>query len=254
MELSRWAAVDAPLSGLFCDRAQIIRRPGWVQVVSEDLHLAARNEVLWSVVDTAEIEATIDRTIATYRAIGTPFKWSLPQGSQPLDLGTRLRERGFSGWQVRAMACAADHPIEARPSVRTHALELANLEEFVALSNQGWDVAPSLHTRFCLEHRRGLRSGRLIGVLAFSHGEAVGTASAIVSGTRGYLAGGQVLPRARGQGIYRALLRSRLHALAARGVREVVTLAREQTSAPILAKLGFRTLFNYQIYQRDADG
>jgi hypothetical protein len=61
-----------------------------------------------------------------------------------------------------------------------------------------------------------------------------------------------VLESTRGQRLYRGLVAARLASLRARGMRLAVTQAREGTSAPILERLGFATLFRSKCYVLDA--
>jgi GNAT superfamily N-acetyltransferase len=63
-----------------------------------------------------------------------------------------------------------------------------------------------------------------------------------------YLFGAQVFPAFRGRGIYRALVAARLGFLAARGVSLAVTQARAATSAPLLERFGFETVFHSRCY------
>jgi GNAT superfamily N-acetyltransferase len=83
---------------------------------------------------------------------------------------------------------------------------------------------------------------------AFVAGECMGTGALIVLGDYGYLVGAQVLDAARGRGVYRALIFERLAFLRERGIELAVTQAREATSAPILERLGFETLFRSRCY------
>jgi GNAT superfamily N-acetyltransferase len=80
-------------------------------------------------------------------------------------------------------------------------------------------------------------------------GRAAGTASFFLGDDSAYLTGGNVLTEFRGKGIYRALIRARLDALQALSIPLATTHAREKTSAPILEKLGFETVFRYSIYE-----
>jgi hypothetical protein len=64
-----------------------------------------------------------------------------------------------------------------------------------------------------------------------------------------YLVGGNVLEPYRGRGIYRALIDVRLRDIAARGFTLATTQAREATSAPILERLGFETLYRGRVYK-----
>ncbi len=80
-------------------------------------------------------------------------------------------------------------------------------------------------------------------------GEVAGSAATCVRADAGYLMGANVLEAHRGRGVYRALLEARLAALRDEGISLAVTQAREHTSAPMLAHLGFHTAFAFALYQ-----
>ena len=79
----------------------------------------------------------------------------------------------------------------------------------------------------------------------------VGTAMLVLREGFGYLAGTQVLERSRGAGAYRSLVAARLAHLARHGFSYAITWAREATSAPILERLGFETIFHDRCYVLD---
>jgi GNAT superfamily N-acetyltransferase len=62
------------------------------------------------------------------------------------------------------------------------------------------------------------------------------------------LLGGVVLPRFRGRGLYRALVRARLSDARTHGIALATSHAREATSAPILERLGFATICRFARY------
>jgi GNAT superfamily N-acetyltransferase len=83
--------------------------------------------------------------------------------------------------------------------------------------------------------------------LARVDGIAAGAGWATVHEAGVILNGGSVAPRFRGRGVYRALLAARL-ALARRcGVHGLATQAKLDTSAPILARLGFTTVGRWRM-------
>ena len=66
-----------------------------------------------------------------------------------------------------------------------------------------------------------------------------------------YLVGGNVLEAFRHRGVYRAMLATRLARATASGRSLAVTQAREESSAPILAGLGFESVGSAVIYRND---
>jgi predicted acetyltransferase len=60
-----------------------------------------------------------------------------------------------------------------------------------------------------------------------------------------------VLPAFRRRGLYRALVASRLGYAAERGIPFVTSHARASTSAPLLERLGFETVCEFQLFSNE---
>lgn len=234
-------AVLAPVSAQFLTPGtELIAREDWIQVVRPHAPNPSMNEVIYSRVhDDADIDATIGR----YASIPTSFKWSVPATSAPEDLGERLRARGMQSWWARAMWCRTD-------------LDLADdvvdvsddPDRYAAVSGRTWEL--DVEGQKALQE--GLRWAADTGRFGlFLTSDEAGSAAVVASARSGYLMGAAVLPEARGRGHYRTLLGGRLAWLKARGIEYAVTLAREATSAPILERRGFDTLFRYEVFQWD---
>ena len=63
-----------------------------------------------------------------------------------------------------------------------------------------------------------------------------------------YLIGAVVLPAHRGKGLYRALVAARLAHAHSRALPLATSLARAETSAPILTHLGFKTICKIPVF------
>lgn len=83
-------------------------------------------------------------------------------------------------------------------------------------------------------------------------GEPVGVGHYALAGTTAVQMGGVVLPAFRKRGIYRALVAARLADAAARGATLATCLARTETSAPRLAKLGFEVVCGFPVFRSPA--
>jgi len=66
--------------------------------------------------------------------------------------------------------------------------------------------------------------------------------------------GGSVLPRARGQGIYRHVLATRLSCPAAHGATMALVRGRTDTSGPILRRAGFTAFGQETLYSLPLSG
>src|SRR5262249_47152428 len=124
-----------------------------------------------------------------------------------------------------------------------------NLAEFRAGFSDGWQVAQDPDDEADIP--RAIDSGRFRFYIARVGGEVSGTAGLALKPRSGYFMGGNVLPRCRGTGVYRALVDARLRDLVAAGCPLATTQARELTSAPILEHLGWQTVFRFRVYRLD---
>lgn len=249
LERKREAAVQAPLARLYTrDDTRIIERPGWYQVVTPSAK-TYMNEVACSQIDSDDADRVIDETIATYQQHGVRFRWIVSPFTRPADLGERLARRGFERIAVRAMgtdtaALAAAKETNA-PGVAVEEVDSASLEGFVRTMLRGWGMPEEQVDEEVPLHRRVMtadpRTVHFFG--AKVDAEWAATAALVLRDGYGFLLGGQVLERARGRGAYRALLAARLAFLHERGFEYAVTHAIEATSAPILERLGFETLY-----------
>ena len=173
------------------------------------------------------------------------------------EIHAHVRERGRTvlSWEVGSSAAPPDL------ADRLEALGLERDEEFLrvgmALTSEP-PAVPGVEVRRAETEADRARAGRIgatvFGVpewqepepepqtilyLACVDGEPVGRATASFSEHGVTLFGGAVLPRARGRGAYRALVRARWDDAVARGTPLAVTDAGSM-SRPILARLGFR--------------
>jgi ribosomal protein S18 acetylase RimI-like enzyme len=226
-----------------------IERPGWSQIITPSFRTGGLNEVAFSALADGEADAIIDATIAEYRALGIEFRWAVPPGSAPADLGARLARRGLTESWGRGMA-RATAPLDAPadPAIRVDEIDdAAGAGDFTRVMAEGWGVDPE-PLRRVHEHLLELPERRQRLFLARSGGEPAGAASYVAFPRSAYLLGAVVLPPFRGRGLYRALARARLADAHARGIELATCHAREATSAPILERLGFATIRRFAIY------
>jgi ribosomal protein S18 acetylase RimI-like enzyme len=230
-----------------------IERPGWVQLITPSFRTGGLNEVAFSALTDDEADAVIDATIAEYRALGIVFRWAVPPGSAPADLGARLVRRGLIESWGRGMARSTAAEPEPAAAAAASAIRVdevtdaAGAAAFTRVMAAGWSVDPA---PLYLAHERLIadpdRRQRLF--LASVDGEPAGAAGYVAFPRSAYLLGAVVLPHLRGRGVYRALARARLADARARGIALATCHARESTSAPILERLGFATIRRFAIY------
>ena len=228
---------------------QIIERPGWWQIVTPSLSRGGMNEVACSELPENEADAIIDETLATYARLGIQrYRWSIGADPRPADLGERLARRGLQLSESLAMArSTADTPPESDAAITVERVTLANVDPFTSVMAEGWeaDAAP-----FDALHRRILAdpAGRNHLFLARLDGVPAATATYAALDRSAYLMGAVALPKLRGRGLYRALVHARLRDAHARGLQLATSVARADTSAPILARLGFETVSTIATY------
>ncbi|MDB4933394.1 MAG: acetyltransferase, family [Labilithrix sp.] len=209
------------------------------------------NEVFFTQLAPEDTDRAIDDAIGVYRAHRLATKWYVTPETRPEDLGERLARRGFDSWDCRAMGVDTDHAVHAAPAVSVTDVDEGSLDAYLRVTLEGWamgeDQREIEHAAHLLELRRRPQTAHFF--MASVAGKPVGTAGIFLrDGGYGYLVGGLVLEAARGGGAYRALVAARLAFLRARGNGFAVTIARETTSAPMLAHLGFETIFRGKCY------
>lgn len=231
---------------------RVVERPGWLQIITPSIKTGNLNEVLLSALDERDADAVIDAAIAEYRALGLRFRWSVGPGSAPADLGERLARRGLVESWGRAMARSTSAPPEAvDPASQVIEIDAKTIDVFTHVMAEGWNVDPAslgeMNARIV-----AASDGRQRMFVAYHHGEPAAAASYFAFPRSAFLMGGVVLPRHRGQGLYRALIAARLHHARARGIGLATSHARELTSAPILEGMGFDTICRFARYFSEA--
>lgn len=223
---------------------QVIERPGWLQLITPSLRQGGLNEVVHAVLSEAEADAVIDETLQDYARRGLRLRWTVGPGSAPADLAERLERRGLRRIEIRGLAClTAPLPAAARPAPDAGAVTVEEVDErslgdFTAVMAAGWGMDPAtLDPLNRVVLRDPARRSRLL--LARCDGAPAAVASMVLLPRSAYFIGGVTLPAFRGRGLYRALCAERLRLAAAQGRALATTHAMADSSAPILARLGF---------------
>ena len=171
--------------------------------------------------------------------------WWVGDSATPADLREQLPALGVASDDeepvLTGMTAQAPPPETDGVDVR----RIDTLEEYLAALETDWQVwqtpAAERAERRVLEAERfaPMQAARVVHhFAAFLGGERVGFGRAIHMDSAVALFGGSVLPHARGQGVYRALVRARWDHAVARGTPILVVQAGAM-SRPVLAGLGF---------------
>ncbi|KJQ53794.1 GNAT family N-acetyltransferase [Microbacterium sp. SA39] len=120
---------------------------------------------------------------------------------------------------------------------------LDQVREVDAINVPVWEQSPldegGLRAELA-EITTGLEAGEGVRVLGRLDGRPVGTGGCTIVDGFVRLWGAATLPEARGRGAYRAVLAERLRAGVELGATTALVKGRVSTSAPILARVGFR--------------
>jgi len=182
----------------------------------------------------------------------TVASWWLSEYSTPADLEERLLERGLfvvagdyaiDGMLLRSTPPVGPTDVEARAVITPEDFVAATEAQYAAFNTpteRRRDVA-ALVEEFELERQSDVV--RLYG--AWLNGRLVGGGRAIFSPRGVLLSGGSTVPWARGRGVYRALVRARWDAAAARST-PALAVAAGSMSAPILSRLGFEKVCRFR--------
>lgn len=185
--------------------------------------------------------------------------WWVGPSATPADLVDRLVAHGLvpataPSWEPHATALAlVDEPPNGPADVEVR--RVVTLDEYLVASRLAAEAfgAPAEETAdweaIAAERFRAEQAGLGPRVyLARLGGEPVGAGRAIVAPDcpAVLMIGGAVLPRARGRGAYRALVRARWDDAVAEGIPALTTHA-GALSRPILERLGFQTVAEIEI-------
>lgn len=225
--------------------SQVIARPGWRQLLTPSVKGGGFNDVSLAVVDEADADRVVDETIAQYARHACRFVWRIgPDSSQHLK--ARLAGRGLAHQLGHGMARSTELAIDIDPRISIERVTEATVSAFTQAMAAGWEMSPAALAPVN-EAILGA-NGPLEMFLARWDGEPAATAGAALHPRSIYLIGGVVLPAFRGRGLYRALVAARVAAARARGIELATSLARADTSAPILERMGFTTYCSFDSY------
>jgi hypothetical protein len=216
------------------DRVCILQGPTWAGI--SGVHVAP-----------GEVEALV-REVRERVAPEKEQAWWLGPSTQPPDLHERLVSLGFREPRdrvpmLRAVALA-EEPAPMPDGVVVRRVE--TYDDFVAAREVQWVAFETPEERRALSRPRfradfdeSMALGVPVGFLAELDGRPAATGMSIPSDRGVLLIAGSTAVRARGRGLYRALVRARWDDAVARGTPGLVVMANPATSYPILKRLGF---------------
>jgi GNAT superfamily N-acetyltransferase len=206
--------------------------------------------IVWTDLDRGNADAVIAEQIALFAGRGAEFEWKLYDYDRPADLAERLVKAGLRAEEPEAF-------VVADVSAIVEALRSAGVPEGVTVERvtdrAGAARMNAVQELVFGEDRSQLHESILaqlktapdmIGLFVAMAGELPVSAARVefLPGTEfAGLWGGGTLPRWRGRGIYRALVRYRAELAASKGYK-YLTVDASPDSRPILERLGFSCL------------
>ncbi|MGJ3241322.1 MAG: GNAT family N-acetyltransferase [Anaerolineae bacterium] len=208
--------------------------------------------VLHSQLTPATADQAIAQEIAFFADLGYSFEWKHYSYDQPPDLPDRLLHHGFQAGEVEAVLVL---PIAVAPekllapitldirkaTTREHFADVDQVHYAVWKDDPALDhVTPTMMTDWFLSRYQQYPDSLSMYVV-YVDGQPIsyGRVEFLPENPFASIWGGSTLPAYRKRGIYTQLVAQRLQEARARGCQYLTVDARQDTSMPILQKLGF---------------
>ncbi|MBO0982122.1 hypothetical protein [Microbacterium sp. SD291] len=200
----------------------------------------------------SQVESTADAATVLEHAIDRTRAWGETElrfwtnASDSPDLEGELQRRGAEHFDTVAVfaVAIADVRIDVPEGTSTEIVRtLEQVREVDAVNVPVWEQSPLDEEGLRVELDEvtaALLTGGGLRVLGRLDGDAVSTGGCTIVDGFTRLWGAATLEQARGRGAYRAVLAERLRASAELGATTALVKGRVSTSAPILARAGFR--------------
>lgn len=243
-----WVWVPENAAVVEADDYAIMRLPGYY-----DYRLA-----VLAFRPTGALAAAVDGLLDRARAFGLPeLRWQVG-AADPDGLAEQLTARGAS--VVLTLDVLASDLTEGPPAIPPAAVPVtvrwatdfatARDGSAVGITGFGGAIPPDERIREnAARDALTVPAGDGGMVVAYAGGAAAGSGGVTLADGVARLWGGAVLPGARGQGIYRHVLATRLRYAADHGAAMALVRGRTDTSGPILRRAGF-TAFGHETLYR----
>ncbi len=205
------------------------------------------NFVLYSRLNDGNVDAVIEEQIAYYRQKNVPFEWKVYDHDAPPDLRTRLIMHGFKARERDAIMVLDVHkaaPVLLR-RVKADVRRLTEPEEvinLIRLLEEVWETDFSGLQKLLEEDlvKRPSFSSLYIAYVD-NTAASVGWVQFPDNSRFASLWGGTTLPDYRGEGLYAAIMATRVQEAIRRGY-SFLTIDASKMSRPIAEKYGFQLL------------
>jgi len=218
----------------------------WFQVRTPSSKTSALNSIRRAVLLPQEVEPRIAKVLEDHSRRQAELDWTLTPVCRPEALLPTLMKLGFSHiGRSNGMARRVER-VAMPTGVQVRRIDVREAGLYAQLAVLGWGMPPDTTGELEKDVRSCLTSPEMKYYVAFVGLQPVGTAAIRLMPDRGYLLGASVIPEFRRRNVYRALLSARLGDLAAWKLQLAVTLALQETSAPVCDSFGFRTICNFE--------
>jgi GNAT superfamily N-acetyltransferase len=213
----------------------------------------------WNTVQRQHFQAhELDEVLAEVRALltergRTRTQWEIGSAAEPAGLAQLLKDRGIKPDDEPSATAMALTTAPPAPPAELTARPVESLDEFIAANEVQWEAFGMPPEQIATE--RELAANRFAPTPSLMHavwldGEIVGAGTCSETPHGLALFGGATRPRARGRGVYRALIHARWQTAVQRGAPALLTQAGSM-SQPILQKLGFTAIGRIEILLDD---
>lgn len=233
---------------------ELIKTEDWCQLTTPEIpspHANGIYKCVKSGLSDSDTQSLVQETIKFYKGKNLNFRWKTSLETTPEGLGQVLLKNGMILKDLLYGFCVSPNEMNIseydRSSVRK--LTLENLEDWLKVQAEGWNVPPQGITYLRKEMEKELmqlkENPQFIG---YCDGQPAGAAAFRHLGDYAFMVGGAVIPKFRGKGIYRNLINARFEELKKEGLPAVFHCV-SNTSAPICLKLGFEKICEIESYE-----
>jgi hypothetical protein len=246
--------IEAPIKSFVpAPDTQIISREGWHQTITPSDLTGRMNEIIISHLQKEKVHETFNKIKDEYSQLEIPFQWVIGPMSSPEELKLEVKRHANRSWRFRGMWIESKNDLTPNENIQIQKVTAENFDLYIDAFINCWNDEHA--ERETIKNRKKsllLPDSKVHQFIALKDSEPVGVASYANQKTYAYLNGGAVAERMRGHGIYMALVQARLFDIYKSGIPVAVTQAKDHTSAPILEKLGFKTIFGAEMYYFNA--
>jgi hypothetical protein len=237
------------------DDTIVIEKDGWYRTITPSCAWPSSNEILFSNLESDDVDVQIDAIIEEYHKLGLPVTWCVYPWTQPIDLDKRLMARGATKSPVKAMLISSSFALDVVEDVEVEQVDPESDESFDAymkILNAGYELLPAeeaFRRRRYRELIRGPKPQMYLFVGRFK-GQVAGCAGMVIKQDSAHITTASVLREFQARGVFLSLNAALLKTLRELGIA-VASGHANVYSAPWVERFGGKVVYLYDIYQLD---